>query len=187
MLKIALLAGSSMLLLAGCATVPAVEPAAAPAAVAEAAPPTAAPAVPDNILLADWTGAYGGVPPWDKVKIADFSPALTFAIDEQRREYRAIADNPQAPTFANTIEAMQRAGQRLDRVTSIFGVYTDNLSTPEIQALDKEWSPKLSAAGDEITLDPKLFSRIETLYNNRASPRGLVPPQPSRTRPTNRR
>ncbi|UUR09206.1 M3 family metallopeptidase [Sphingomonas glaciei] len=169
MLKSALLAGSSLILLAGCATVPAAEPAATPAAVAEAAPVEAAPAVPNNILLADWTGAYGGVPPWDRVKASDFPEALTFAIDEQRREYRAIADNPEAPTFANTIEAMQKAGDRLDRVGSIFGVYTDNLSTPEIQALDKEWSPKLSAAGDEITLDPKLFSRIETLYTNRAS------------------
>jgi peptidyl-dipeptidase Dcp len=95
--------------------------------------------------------------------------ALQFAVEEQRREYRAIADNAEAPTFANTIEAMQRAGQRLDRVTSVFGVYTDNLSTPEVQALDKEWSPKLSAASDEITLDPKLFNRIETLYKSRAS------------------
>jgi peptidyl-dipeptidase Dcp len=169
MLKPALFASSAMLLLAGCATVPSAEPAATASAAAEAAPVAAAAhAVPDNILLAEWTGAYGGVPPWDKVKVGDFPQALTFAIDEQRREYRAIADNPEAPTFANTIEAMQKAGDRLDRVTSIFGVYTDNLSTPEVQALDKEWSPKLSAAGDEITLDPKLFARIETLYNNRA-------------------
>lgn len=170
MLKSALLAGSSLLLLAGCATVPTAEPVAVSEAPAEAAPPVAAaaPAVPANILLADWSGPYGGVPPWDQVKVADFPEALAFAIDEQRREFRAIADNAEAPTFANTIEAMQRAGRRLDRVNSVFGVYTDNLSTPEIQALDKEWSPKLSAAGDEITLDPKLFQRIETLYNNRA-------------------
>jgi peptidyl-dipeptidase Dcp len=171
MLKSALLAGSAMLLLAGCATVPGNETTAASSAVTSAAaqPAAAAPTVPDNILLAEWTGPFGGVPAWDKVKVGDFPEALTFAIDEQRREYRAIADNAEAPTFANTIEAMERAGDRLDRVTSVFGVYTDNLSTPEVQALDKEWSPKLSAASDEITLDPKLFSRIETLYNNRAS------------------
>lgn len=168
MLKTALLAGSSLLLLAGCATLPPADPAGAPPAVADAAPVEAAPAVPNNILLADWTGPYGGVPPWDQVKVSDFPEAFTFAIDEQRREYCAIADNPEAPTFANTIEAMQKAGDRLDRVGSIFGVYTSNLSTPEVQALNKEWSPKLSAAGDEITLDPKLFARIETLYNNRA-------------------
>jgi peptidyl-dipeptidase Dcp len=176
MLKSALLAGSSMLLLAGCATVPSAEPGATSVAAADSAPVAAAPAVPNNVLLAEWTGPYGGVVPWDQVKVSDFPEALTFAIDEQRREYRAIADNPEAPTFANTIEAMQKAGDRLDRVTSIFGVYTDNLSTPEIQALDKAWSPKLSAAGDEITLDPKLFARIETLYKNRAS-LGLDAPQ----------
>ena len=103
MLKSALLAGSSLLLLASCATVPAAEPATTPPAVADAAPVAAAPAVPDNVLLAEWTGPYGGVVPWDKVKVSDFPEALTFAIDEQRREYRAIADNAEAPTFANTI------------------------------------------------------------------------------------
>ncbi len=142
--------------------------AATSAASAETA--AAAPvAVPNNILLADWTGPYEGVPPWDQVKPALFPEAFQFAIDERRREYLAIATNPAAPTFANTIEAMEKAGQRLDRVESIFGVYTDNLSTPEVQAIDKEWSPKLSAASDEITLNPQLFQRIETLHNQRAT------------------
>lgn len=170
MLKNFLLAGSALMTVSACATVPALEPVAS-ADVAPAAEPvaSAAPAVPDNILLADWTGPFDGVPAWDKVKVTDFSPAFTFAIDEQRREYQAIANNPEAPTFANTIEAMERAGQRLGRVGAVFGVYTDNLSTSEVQALDKLWSPKLSAASDEITLDPKLFARVETLYNNRAS------------------
>ena len=148
----------------------------APVTVAEAAPPVAAepaaPAavpVPANPLLADWAGPYDGVPPWDKVSPALFDEAIQFSLDEQRREYRAIADNPEAPTFANTIEAGERAGQRLGRVLSVFGVMTDNKSTPEYVALDKAWSPKLSAAFDEITLDPKLFQRVETLYNNRDS------------------
>ena len=126
-------------------------------------------AVPANPLLADWTGPFDGVPPWDKVQPAQFDPAFQFAVDEQRREFLAIADNPAAPTFANTIEAMERTGERLGRVQAVFGVHTDNLSTPEIQAIDKVWSPKLSAAYDEITLNPKLFQRVETLYNQRAS------------------
>ena len=71
------------------------------------------------------------------------------------------------PTFANTIEAMERAGERLGRVQTIFAVFSENLATPEIQALDKEWSPKLSAASDEITLDHKLFARIAALYDAR--------------------
>jgi peptidyl-dipeptidase Dcp len=171
MIKQLLLAGSALAVLSGCATTSGgPEPVAATAATAEAAPASAAApaAVPNNVLLAEWTGPYDGVPPWDQVKPELFPGAFQFAIDEQRREYQAIASNSEAPTFANTIEAMERAGQRLGRVQAVFGVMTDNLSTPAYQALDKEWSPKLSAASDEITLDPKLFARVETLYNNRA-------------------
>ncbi|WP_222931892.1 M3 family metallopeptidase [Sphingomonas sabuli] len=129
----------------------------------------AAVAVPNNVLLQDWSGAYAGVPPFDKVTPAMFPPALQFGIDEQNREVLAIANNPEAPTFANTIEALEKAGQRLDRVLAVFGVMTSNMATPEYQALDKEWSPKLSAAYDEITLNPKLFARIKTLYDAKAS------------------
>jgi peptidyl-dipeptidase Dcp len=125
--------------------------------------------VPNNVLLADWTGPYGGVPPFDKVKPELFPEAIQFGIDEQRREVLAIVDNPAPPTFENTIEALEKAGQRLDRVLSVFGVMTNNMATPAYQALDKEWSPRLSAASDEINLNPKLFQRIKTLYDNKAS------------------
>ncbi|GAA4715410.1 M3 family metallopeptidase [Sphingomonas lutea] len=164
-MKRMMLAGSAMVAL----TTGLVGQAMAADAIAAAGAQAAAQAVPNNILLQEWTGPYDGVPPWDKVQPNQFAPAFQFAIDEQRREYQAIANNPEAPTFANTIEAGERAGQRLGRVLAVFGVHTDNLSTPEIQAIDKEWSPKLTAAFDEITLDPKLFARVETLYNNRAS------------------
>jgi peptidyl-dipeptidase Dcp len=98
-----------------------------------------------------------------------FPQAFEFASAERRREVEAIANNPEAPTFANTIEAYEKTGQRLDRVDAIFGVMTNNMATPEYQALDKEWSPKLSAASDEITLNPKLFQRIKSLYDRKAS------------------
>ncbi|MEO7814625.1 MAG: M3 family peptidase, partial [Sphingomicrobium sp.] len=124
-------------------------------------------AVPDNVLLADWTCPYDGVPPWDKVRPELFDQAIQFGVDEQAREYRAITDNPEAPSFANTIEAGERAGQRLNRVMAVFGVMTDNMSTPAYEAIEKAWSPKLSAAFDAITLDPTLFQRVENLYNNR--------------------
>ena len=123
--------------------------------------------VPNNILLADWTGPYDGVPPWDKVTPERFPEALQFAIDEQRREVLAIADSPDAPSFSNTVEALEKAGQRLDRVLSMFGVMTDNMATPAYQALEKEWSPRLSAASDEIILNPKLFQRIKSVYEAR--------------------
>lgn len=138
---------------------------AAPAAAA-AQPATA---VPDNILLKDWTGPYDGVPPWDQVRPELFDEAFAFAIAEVERQAAAIADNPEPPTFANTIEAMEKAGDRLDRVGSLFAVMTDNMSSPAYVALDKKWSPQLTAVFDRITLNPKLFARIETLYNQRDS------------------
>jgi peptidyl-dipeptidase Dcp len=123
--------------------------------------------VPDNILLKKWTGPYDGVPPWDKVTPALFPQAFQFGIDEMLQEVDAIANNKSEPTFENTIEAMERSGERLDYVQSIFGVYSSNLSTPEVQAINKEWSPKLSAAYDKINLNGALFKRIERLYEQR--------------------
>ena len=123
--------------------------------------------VPDNILLKKWTGPYDGVPPWDQVKPAQFGQAFQFGIDEMLREIDVIANNPTDPSFENTIEAMEKAGERLDYVQSIFGVYSSNLSTPEVQAINKEWSPKLSAAYDKINLNAKLFDRIARLYEHR--------------------
>ncbi|RIX29385.1 M3 family peptidase [Sphingomonas edaphi] len=139
--------------------------AAVPAFAQPAAVPTAA--VSTNVLLQDWTGPYDGVPPWDKVKPEQFPEALQAGIDEMLREIEAIASNKDTPTFANTIEAMEKSGQKLDRVTSVFGVMTDNMSTPAYQALDKEWSPKLSAAYDKINLNGALFERIQDLYNKK--------------------
>jgi peptidyl-dipeptidase Dcp len=118
-------------------------------------------------LTAPWSGPYGGVPPWDKVKAADFPAAFTAAIEEYRREIAAIANNPEKPTFANTLVAMERSGETLRRVTAMFGVYQNNLSTPEVQALDLEWSPKLAAAYDEVRFNEKLFARIAAVHATR--------------------
>jgi len=94
-----------------------------------------------NPLLADWTGPYGGVPPWDKVKPELFPAAFTAALAERRADYRRIADDPAAPTFANTFVPMQLAGQRLGRVMTLFGVMTGNMNTPAYQALDPNGRP----------------------------------------------
>ena len=158
-MKTILLGGAAAMALAAATPVFAVGQAATGAA--------ATVAVPDNILLKQWTGPYDGVPPWDQVKPAQFGEAFQFGIDEMLREVDAIANNPAEPTFENTIEAMEKGGERLDYVQSIFGVYSSNLSTPEIQAINKEWSPKLSAAYDKINLNQKLFDRIAKLYEHR--------------------
>jgi peptidyl-dipeptidase Dcp len=167
-LKPVFLAGAAALALSACTTTAADE-AAAPAAAAPAPAAEAAPAVPNNILLADWSGPYAGVPPFDRVTPEIFPEAIQFGIDELQREVRAIADNPQAPTFANTVEALERTGQRLDRVLAVFGVMTSNMATPAYQALDREWSPRLAAASDEIILNPALFQRVKAVYEARES------------------
>jgi peptidyl-dipeptidase Dcp len=168
MLKSVLLASAAALALGGCATMEQ-QSAMGSAEAPESSAATANVAVPDNVLLADWTGPYDGVPPWDKVQPAQFSEAFQFAIEERRREVQAIANSRAAPTFANTVEALERTGRRLDRVSSVFGVMTDNVSTPEYQAIDKEWSPKLAAANDEILLNDSLFRRIKAVYEARES------------------
>lgn len=126
-----------------------------------------APATAINPLLADWTGPEGGVPPWEKVRPELFPQAIEVALAERRAEYRRIADNPAAPTFANTVVPMQLAGARLGRVLAMFGTMTSNMNTPAYQALDRDWSPKLAAAQDELTFDPKLFARVEAIYSAR--------------------
>jgi peptidyl-dipeptidase Dcp len=167
-LKAFLLAGATALALGGCTTMNNEMAAAGAVEAAPAsAPAEAAPAMPSNVLLADWTGPYKGVPPWDQVKPELFPEALQFGIDEQRREVMAIANNPAAPTFVNTVEALERVGLRLDRVLSLYGVMTSNMTNPQYQALQKEWGPKLSAASDEITLNPQLFQRIKSVYEAR--------------------
>ena len=122
-----------------------------------------------NPMLAVWTGPYGGYPRFDKVKVADFKPALEEAMALNRREIAAIADNPAAPTFANTIEALERAGQPLGRVQAMYSVWGSSLSTPEYQKVQNEMDPKLAAFSDEITQNARLFARIEAVYKSPAT------------------
>lgn len=124
------------------------------------------PAAPANPLAAEWTGPFGGVPPWDHAKPENFPAALEAALEAQRREIAAIAADASAPTFDNTILAMQRGGQLSDRVVRMFSVVRDNMSTPQVQTLEREWTPKLAAASDAITFNPGLFTRVEAVYQS---------------------
>lgn len=129
---------------------------------------TSAAAIDATPLTAKWAGLYQGVPPWDKVTPAMFPVAFPVAMAEMRREIHAIRDDKRPATFKTVIEPLQLAGDMMDRVGSMWGVYTSNLATKEVQAIDREWSPKLSAFNDELFLDPKLFARIKAAYNTRA-------------------
>ena len=137
-----------------------------------ARPPSAA----SNPLLAPWPGPYGGVPPWDQAKPELFPAAFEAALAEQRAEISAIAGETAPATFENTIAAMERSGETFDRVIRVFSVLRQNVGSPEILAIDREWQPKLAAAEDEISFNPALFRRIEAVHRSAAGSR-LTPEQ----------
>ncbi|WP_232424380.1 M3 family metallopeptidase [Flavobacterium sp. WG21] len=125
--------------------------------------------IPDNPLVQKWTGPYGGVPAFNEYKVSQFKPAIEFAIQEKLNQIEAIANNPKAPTFDNTIAAMERSGETMDRISTVYGIYRSNLSSSEFSAIDREMSPKFSEFSDKINQNKKLFTRVETLYNSKES------------------
>ncbi|WP_193164845.1 M3 family metallopeptidase [Microbulbifer hainanensis] len=126
-------------------------------------------AVGQNPLLAEWTGPYGGVPAFDKISVEDFKPALEAAMADNLAEIDAIAGNPEAPTFANTIEALERSGAELNRVFAYWGVYSSNLSSPEFRAVQQEMAPKLADFQSKITQNDALFQRVKAVFDVRDS------------------
>lgn len=150
------------------------------ATAATAAAPRKAPAMTatasTNPLLAPWTGPYGGVPAFDKVKIADFEPAFAEAMAMNLKEIDAIANNPAAPTFDNTIVAMEKAGKPLTRAFAFFNIWQGNMNTAAFQPIETRLAPQLSAFQDKITQNAKLFARIDAVYNSPAKAK-LTPEQ----------
>jgi peptidyl-dipeptidase Dcp len=147
---------------------------AVPVAEADDMSQTATPAA--NPLLAPWTGPYGGVPPFDKARVEQLEPALEAGMVQQLAEIDRIAKDPAAPTFENTIAAMERTGRTLDRVSTVYGIYSSTLNDDAVQAVEREMSPKLAAFSDQITQNAALFDRIARVYETRASA-GLTPEQ----------
>ena len=107
-------------------------------------------------------------PDFRQIHDADFQPAIEQGIAIRQAEVRAISDSSEAPTFVNTIEALERSGQMLDRVTAVFGALTAANTNDKLDAIDTATSPKLAALRDAIDLDPKLFARVKSLYDRRA-------------------
>jgi peptidyl-dipeptidase Dcp len=108
-------------------------------------------------------------PPFDKIKDSDYQPAIEAGMAQQRKEIRAIADNPALPTFENTIVAMEKSGQLFSRVYQVFnGVTGANLS-PELQKVQDFEAPRLAAHRDAILLDSRLFKRVQMIYQQRDS------------------
>jgi peptidyl-dipeptidase Dcp len=137
---------------------------------------TLAEAAETNPLLAKWEGPYGGVPPVDQVKFADFKPALEAAMAENLAEVDRIANSTDAPTFENTIVELEKSGAALDRVSTIYYIWGANMASPEYQVVQREMAPKLSAMSDKITQNAPLFKRIEAVYNS-PDKKNLTPEQ----------
>jgi peptidyl-dipeptidase Dcp len=123
---------------------------------------------PDNPFYAPSKLPFSA-PPFDKVKDEDYQPAIEAGMVEQRKEMQAIADNPQPPTFDNTIVAMEKTGQLLDRVTKAFFAVVSANTNPALQEVRQMEAPKLAAHQDAIYLDSKLFHRVEAVYKERHS------------------
>ncbi len=132
--------------------------------------------VPANPLLAPWTGPYGGVPAFDKAKVEYLKPGLEAGMAEALAEIDRITANPEAPTFENTIAAMERSGRMLDRVSTVYGIYSSTLNDEAVQAVEREMAPRLAAFSDQITQNESLFKRIAAVYETRETS-GLTPEQ----------
>jgi peptidyl-dipeptidase Dcp len=139
------------------------------AANAESAPAASAPAIPED-LLAPWTGPQGGVPPFDRVRVADFEPALTRGMEITGAEIGAIAGNAAPPTFENTLVALERTGAELDRVQTLYYVHVGTLSTEPMREVERKMSPRLAAFSDAITQNTALYERIDDVLHARPSP-----------------
>ncbi|MGB1370202.1 MAG: M3 family metallopeptidase [Flavobacteriaceae bacterium] len=119
-----------------------------------------------NVLLKEWTGPYGGVPAFDKMQVADIQSAVEQGMKENLEEIDAIANSTEAPTFENTIEAMERSGSTLDNVFTYYGILSSNMSSPEFREVQATLAPKLSEFSSKISQNQKLFERIKTVYEN---------------------
>lgn len=119
-----------------------------------------------NPLLADMGTPYD-VPAFDKIQLSDYAPAYEAAIRQQEADMEAIINNPEAPTFANTIEAYDRLGETLDRINGVFFNLLETDGTKEMNELAEDLSQKLSVASDNIMLNEALFARIKAVYEQK--------------------
>ena len=119
-----------------------------------------------NPLVEEWNTPYQ-TPPFSEIEYAHYEPAIDYAIELQRAEIDAIVNNPEAPTFENTIVAMEQAGQLLNRATGVFFCINGCMTSPEMQEIALNITPKLTALGNDISLNPELFERVKVVYNQR--------------------
>ncbi len=120
-----------------------------------------------NPAVVDWQGPHG-LPQFEKVGDEDYAPAFESALKAHDEEIDAIADNPEPATFANTIVALEIAGDALSRVSALFWNRAGAHTNPGIQALEREIAPKMSRHYSKIGMNAALFTRIDALWSRRA-------------------
>ncbi|MCM1028002.1 MAG: M3 family metallopeptidase [Pseudoflavonifractor sp.] len=122
-----------------------------------------------NPFLQPSYGTVYDIPPFDQITYDDYLPAIKQGIAERQAEIDSIVNNPEAPTFDNTILAMEKAGRTLSRVMRVFYALNETDSSPEMEEIDSEATPLISRASDEIMMNPALFARVKNLYERRDS------------------
>ena len=122
-----------------------------------------------KILLQDWEGPFGGVPPWRAVDPRDFESAFDAAMALEIDEVKVITDNPESPTFTNTIVALEKSGEALQRLASMYYVHTSNLNVGPMPDIEAAIEPKLTKHHDAITQNAALFARVKQVYDTPAS------------------
>lgn len=127
-----------------------------------------APAVAENdagnVLLSEYDGPYGGVPHFDEMDLDGLKPALEAAMARNLAEVDVIAANPDAPTFENTIVALEKAGDDLSRIFTYWGIWSSNMSSPAFRAIQGEMAPRISEHFSKITQNADLFARVKAVY-----------------------
>ncbi len=121
----------------------------------------------DNPLLFPFTTPFG-VPPFDRIRAEHFMPAFERTMADQKREIDLLVANHDAPTFANTLEGLERSGALLKQVNAVFSNLNASNTSPELQQIAKDVAPLLAKHGDDIALNAGLFARIKAVYDSRA-------------------
>ncbi len=129
----------------------------------------------DNVLLRDWKTPFQ-TPPFDEIKSEHFMPAFLEAMRAEKAEVEAIANNREEPTFVNTIEALERSGELLDRVSGVFSCLNGANTNDELQSISREVAPLRAKHNDDIKLNKALFKRLQQIYE-RKNRLGLTPEQ----------
>ncbi|WP_412535399.1 M3 family metallopeptidase [Pseudobacteriovorax antillogorgiicola] len=131
-------------------------------------PATGSEQIAQNTLIQEWQGPYQGVPAFDKMNLDDLMPAFDYLTAQHLERIDMIASNSKAPTFENTIVALEKADRDMGRLFTYYGIWAANKSSPEFRNIQRQLVPKLSAYNSKITQNQKLFDRVKAVHESKA-------------------